>query len=166
MYNLFKLYLPLCWLKTNPVDLLRSVPFLKWNLGFYFVLELFIQANMINPNEAFFEVIIETGFTLGFVALILFVNRNIHLYVQIITAVLFCENIVAIFGIPIVVWLTVTENIFSYYVLGALFLWDFVLITSIIKKVLGINRIASLVISFFYFLMTYVGAYGVTLLFF
>ena len=166
MINIFKIYLPLCWLKTNPLDLPRSDSFLKQNFFFYFVIELFIQANMIDPSEAFFEVIIETALTFSFVGLILFLNKTNHLYVQIITAVLFCENVVAFFGVPVVVWLTVGESIFSYYLFGLLIIWDFVLITYIIKKVLSINLAASLVISFFYFMMTYVGAYGITLLLF
>jgi len=164
--NLFKVYLPLCYLKINPLDLPKSVAFFKQNLWFYFVLELFIQANMIDPYEAFFEVVIETTLTLAFVGLILFLNKSMHLYAQIATAVLFCENIVAFFGVPVVIWLTVSESILSYYLLGLLVLWDFVLITYIIKHVLGINMAASLTISFFYFLMTYFGAYGVTLLLF
>lgn len=162
----FKLYLPLCWLKANPVDLPKSVNFLKQNLVFYFILELFIQANMIDPSEAIVEVIIETALTLFFVALILFLNKTSHLYVQIITAVLFCENIIAFFGVPIVIWLTVSEDALSYYLLGLLVLWDFILITYIVKKVLSINTAASLTISFFYFGMTYAGAYGITLILF
>ncbi len=162
--NIFKLYLPLCWLKENPVDLPRSTKFLKQNLIFYFIVELFIQANMIDPTEAFFEVIIETALTLGFVGFILLLNKTIHLYVQIITAVLFCENVIAFFGVPVVIWLTISENLLSYYLMGSLILWDFILITYIIKKVLSINTAASLTISFFYFMMTYAGAYGITLL--
>ena len=164
--NTFKLYLPLCWLKVNPLDLPRSVEFLKQNFWFYFIVELFIQANMIDPSEAFFEVIVETTLTFGFVWLILFLNKSTHLFVQIITAVLFCENVVAFFGVPIVIWLTVSESIVSYYLFGLLMFWDFILITFIIKKVLSINTAASLTISFFYFIMTYVGAYSLTLLLF
>jgi hypothetical protein len=164
--NTFKLYLPICWLKVNPLDLPRSVEFLKQNFWFYFIVELFIQANMIDPSEAFFEVIVETSLTFAFVGLILFLNKSTHLYVQIITAVLFCENIVAFFGVPVVIWLTVSESIISYYLFGLLIFWDFILITFIIKKVLSINTAASLTISFFYFVMTYVGAYGLTLLLF
>lgn len=164
--NLFKIYFPLCFLKINPLDLPKSVSFFKQNLWFYFVLELFIQANMIDPYEAFFEVVIETGLTLSFVGLILFLNKNMHLYVQIASAVLFCENVVAFFGVPVVIWLTVSESLLSYYLLGLLVLWDFILITYIIKHILSINMAASLTISFFYFLMTYFGAYGVTLLIF
>jgi hypothetical protein len=121
---------------------------------------------MIDPSEAFVEVILETALTFIFVGIVLFLNRTTHLYVQIITAILFCENVVAFFGVPVVVWLTVSESLLSYYFMGALILWDFVLITFILKKVIGINFFASVVISFFYFMMTYVGAYSLTLLFF
>ena len=164
--NTFKLYLPICLLKVNPLDLPRSVEFLKQNFWFYFIVELFIQANMIDPSEAFFEVIVETALTFAFVWLILFLNKSTHLYVQIITAVLFCENVVAFFGVPVVIWLTVSESMISYYLFGLLIFWDFVLITFIIKKVLSINTAASLTISFFYFILTYVGAYSLTLMLF
>ncbi len=164
--NIFKLYLPLCLLKINPLDLPKSVDFFKQNLWFYFIVELFIQANMIDPSEAFFEVVVETALTLAFVWLILLLNKNSHLYVQIATAVLFCENVVAFFGVPVVIWLTVSENILSYYLLGLLMLWDFILITYIIKSILSINLAASLTISTFYFIMTYVGAYALTLILF
>ncbi len=162
----FNTYLPLCVLKVNPLDLPKSATFLKQNFWFYFLVELFIQANMIDPSEAFLEVILETALTFGFVGLILFLNKTTHLYVQIITAVLFVENVVAFFGVPVVIWLTVSESVISYYLMGVLILWDFILITFIIRKVIGINLAASLTLSFFYFMMTYVGAYSLTLLLF
>jgi len=164
--NTFRLYLPLSWLKVNPLDLPKSVQFLKRNLWFYFIVELFIQANMIDPTEAFAEVIIETSFTLGFIGLILLLNKTLHLYVQIATAILFCENVIAFFGVPVIIWLTVSEHILSYYALGLLVIWDFSLVTFILKKALSINLFASLTISGFYFMMTYAGAYMMTLLLF
>ncbi|KAF3981525.1 MAG: hypothetical protein HFP81_06330 [Methylococcales symbiont of Hymedesmia sp. n. MRB-2018] len=162
----FKTYLPICFLKVNPLDLPRSVTFLKQNFWFYFLIELLIQANMIEPSEALFEVIIETLLTFGFVGLILFLNKTTHLYVQIVTAVLFCENVVAFFIVPTITWLTVSDSIISYYFMAVLILWDFILITFILKKVIAVNLAASLTISFFYFMMTYLGAYGLTLLLF
>ncbi len=162
----FSSYLPICWLKANPLDLPKSTKFLKQNFWFYFLVELFIQANMIDPSEAFFEVVVETTLTFAFVWLILLLNKTTHLYVQIISAVLFCENVVAFFGVPVVVWLTVSESLVSYYLMALLIFWDFILITFIIRKVLAINLAASLSLSFFYFMMTYAGAYSLTLLLF
>jgi hypothetical protein len=164
--NVLKQYFPLCLFKADPLDLPRSVPFFKQNLWFYFIVELFIQANMIDPSEAFFEVIVETALTVCFVGLILFLNKTTHLYVQIVTAVLFCENVIAIFGVPVVIWLTVSDDMLSYYTFGLLVLWDFALVTYIVQKTLDINIAASLSISFFYFMMTYAGAYSLTLLLF
>jgi hypothetical protein len=121
---------------------------------------------MIDPSEAVFEVVIETALTMAFVGLILLLNKNTHLFIQIATAVLFCENVIAFFGVPVVIWLTVSESIFSYALFGLLVFWDFILITYILKCVLSINIAASLTISFFYFMMTYFGAYSLTLLLF
>lgn len=166
MIHTFKCYIPLCWLRGDPLDLPISVSFFKQNLCFYFIIELFIQANMIDPTEAFFEVILETLLTLGFVALILLFNKTIHLYIPIITAVLFCENIVALLGLPVIIWLTVSDSWLSYVLIAYLILWDYVLICYIVKKVLVVNIIASMVVSFSYFALTYAGAYGIILLIF
>lgn len=162
----FKFYIPLCWLKGNPLDLPKSVSFFKQNLCFYFIVELFIQANMIDPTEAFVEVILETLLTLGFVALMLLFNKTIHLYISIVTAILVCENIVALFGLPIIIWLTVSESWLSYSIVACLIVWDYVLVSYIIKKVLAVNIVATMIVSFAYFALTYAGAYGITLLIF
>jgi hypothetical protein len=166
MMDNFKTYLPLCWMGIDPHDVPKSDAFLRQNMIFYFIVELFIQANMIDPWEALFEVIIETSLTLDFVATILLLNKTTHLYVQILTAVLFCENVIALFGVPVIIWLTVTDDMLSYILMGALVFWDYVLITFIVKKILSINVLASLVISFFYFMLTYAGAYSITVMLF
>lgn len=164
--NIFNAYLPLCVLRKDPLDLPKSTAFLQHNLWFYFLVWLFVQANMIDPTEALLEVIFEIFITFCLVWVILRLNKTPHLFVQIITALLFCENIIASFLIPIVMWLTVSESIISYCLFVALALWDFILITFIIKKVLVLNLAASLTLSFFYFLITYGGAYSLTLLLF
>ncbi len=164
--NTFKSYLPLCWLKANPLDLPHSIAFLKQNFWFYYLVELFIQANMIDPLEAAVEVTIETALTFSFIALIMFLNRNFQHFVPVVSSILFCENVVAFFGVPVVVWLTVTDSLISYYILGGLILWDYILIAYILRKTLGINIAASLTLSFFYFMMTYAGAYFVTIMIF
>lgn len=157
-----KQYLPICWFNQDPLDLPASTSFFKKNLVFYYFVELFMQMNMIEWHEALMEVTLETGFTLFFVALVLFLNKSFHNYVQVATAVLVCENIVAVLGVPTVVWLTVTENIVSYYFFGLLILWDIAIITYILKKMLAINFSASLAVSCVYFIVTYGGAYGLT----
>jgi len=162
--NIFRQYLPLCWFAENPMDLPESSRFFKQNLAFYFILELFIQVNMIDSFEAFVEVTLETLMTIGFVAIILALNKSTRLYIQIASAVLFCENIVAVFALPIIVWLTVTDDKISYFAIFMLGFWDFTLITFISRKVLSINTAAACIVSLTYFLATYGGAYGISTL--
>lgn len=162
--DLLKQYLPLCWFKNHPLQLPRSVPFFQQNLAFYFLVWVIVQANMISTLEAFVEMTLETALTLLFVAVVLSLNRTLHNYIQVATAVLLCENMVAIVGVPIIVWLTVTNSWISYIFLAALIFWDFALITYIMKKVLAIDIWASLVVSFLYLLTTYGAAYGLTTL--
>ncbi len=161
-----KEYISICWFSKSPLDLPRSAKFFQQNLWFYFFLELFIQINMISFHEAVFEVILETLLTLSFAWFMLLFNRAQHSYLQVASSILFCENIVAVFVVPTVVWLTVTNDIFSYLLAFLFVVWDYALIAFIAKKVLGINTTASYVISFIYFVYTYGGAYGATFLIF
>jgi len=162
--EILKQYLPICWFKNNPLQLPSSLLFFKQNLAFYFIVEFFTQANMISPFEAFFEVTAETLFTLLFIFLVLTLNKTMHTYVQVASAVLVSENVVAIFGVPVIVWLTVTHDWLSYTVMALLIAWDFALITYIMKKVLAVDLLASLIVSFIYFIATYGAAYMLTIL--
>lgn len=159
--DVLKQYLPLCWLKNNPLELPRSVDFFKQNLLFYFVIEYFMQANMTDdPLESFTEVSLQTLLALIFIGIMLFFNRTLYAYVQVTTAIIFCANIVALCIIPVLIWLTVSEEALSYYLLSLLLLWDYVLVTYIIRQVLSVNLFASSVLSLFYFTATYFGAFG------
>lgn len=159
--DVLKQYLPLCWLKNNPLELPRSVDFFKQNLLFYFVIEYFMQANMTDdPIESFTEVSIQTLLTLVFMSIMLFFNRTLYAYVQVTSAIIFCSNIVALFVIPILIWLTVTEDALSYYFLSLLLFWEYVLVSYIIKQVLSVNLFACSVLSLFYFIATYFGAFA------
>lgn len=159
-----KHYLPLCWFKNNPLQLPRSVIFFQQNLAVYYIVEFLTQANMIPPIEAFFEVTMETLLTLLFVAVVLGLNRTIHCYIQVMTAILLTENIVAIFGVPVIVWLTATHDWLSYASLVSIIIWDFSIVAYVMKKVLAIDTLASAIVSFFYFATTYGLAYLLTLL--
>lgn len=128
---------------------------------FYFAMAFFIQFNMSDDIEAIFEVFLETGLTVGFVAALLILNRSFHGFIQIGSAVLFCQNAVALLMLPVVFWVTVAEDTQSYTVLGLFILWAMILISHIFRQVLQVNRPASFIVSLFYFLIAYGGAYGI-----
>lgn len=157
-----KQYLPLCWFAGNPLELPRSVRFFKQNLLVYCLVEYFLQANLTDdPFESFYEVGFEVLLMLGVLGFALFLNKTLYAYYQITTAILFCANALSILMIPVIVWLTMSEDPLSYYVLSLLLLWYFSLVTYIIKEVATVNLIASLALSFSYFTVTYGGAFGI-----
>jgi hypothetical protein len=159
--DILKQYLSLCWLRGNPLELPRSVYFFKQNLLFYFVVEYFMQANMTDdPIESFTEVSVQTLLTLIFIGVMLFFNRTLYAYVQVTTAIIFCANFIGLFVVPVVIWLTVSEEPLSYYFFSLLLFWDYAVVTNIIRQVLSINVFASMVLSLFYFIATYFGAFA------
>ena len=159
--DILKQYLPLCWLRNNPLELPRSVYFFKQNLLFYFVSEYLMQTNMTDdPLESFTEVSTETLLTLLFIGVMLFFNRTLYAYVQVATAIIFCANVIGLFVVPVVIWLTVSEDPLSYYFFALLLFWDYAVLTHIIRKVLSVNVFASLVLALFYFTATYFAAFA------
>ncbi len=155
-------FIPLCWLKHNPLELTRSTAFLKQNLLFFYVIEFLIQTNMTDdPFESFLEVSFETAFTLVFIGLVLHLNKTLYAFVQTTTAVLLCSNIVSLFIIPVLVWLTINQYLLSYYVLALLFIWELALIAYIFRKTLAINLSASIALSAVYFILVYLGSFSI-----
>jgi hypothetical protein len=160
--EIIRQYLPLCWFKHNPLELTRSMSFFQQNLLFYFIVEYFMQANMTDdPFESFTEVSIETLLTFMFIGFILYLNKTLYAYIQVTTAILVCANVVSLFIIPVLIWLTVSEALLSYYVFGLLFTWEFTVIAYIFRKALSINFPASLALSVLYFTVAYLGAFAI-----
>jgi hypothetical protein len=159
--DIIRQYLPLCWFRHNPLELTRSAGFFRQNLIFYFLIQYFLQANMTDdPFESFYEVMIETGLTLLFIGLMMFFNKTLYGFMQVTTAMMLCANVVALFIIPVMIWVTVSEDPLSYYLLFALIFWDFALVTYIFKKVIEVNILASITLALLYFVTTYLGAFG------
>lgn len=158
--DIIRQYFPLCWLNVSVLNLPRSTRFFKHNLIFYFTIVFFIQFNMVDDIDSILEVLLETSLTLAFIALVLLLNGTIGAFIQVSSAVLFCENVVALFLAPILFWATVAEDTPSYMTLALFLLWDLIIVGRIFKDVLRVNNAAGLVVALFYFLTSYGGAYG------
>lgn len=121
-----------------------------------------MQANMTDdPFESFTEVGIQTLLTLMSIGFILRINKTLYAYIQVTTAILVCANVVSLFVIPVLIWLTVNEDLLSYYSLGLLLIWEFTVIAYIFRKIMSINVAASLALSVLYFTVTYLGAFAI-----
>lgn len=159
--EILKQYLPLCWLKQNPLKLTRSMSFFKQNLLIYFIVEYFMQTNMTDdPFESFTEVTLQIFLTLIFISFILRINNMLYAFIEVTSSILVCANTVSFFIIPVLIWLTVNEDILSYYCLALLLIWEFMVMAYILKKTLAINSAASLALSALYYIITYLGAFS------
>ncbi|WFP51799.1 hypothetical protein PL263_07155 [Methylomonas sp. EFPC3] len=158
--DIIRQYFPLCWLNVSVLNLPASPRFFKHNLIFYFSIVFFVQFNMVDDIDSIFEVMLETLLTLAFIALVLLTNGTFGDFIRVSSAILFCENVVALFLAPILFWVTVAEDTPSYMTLSLFLLWDLIIIGRIFKDALRINNTAGLVMSLFYFLISYGGAYG------
>lgn len=155
-------YLALCWFQNDPLELPRSVSLFKSSLLIYFIVGYLLQANMIDdPFEAFYEVSLQIIFMLSFIGIMLILNNTLYVYIQVTTAFIFCANIISGFVVPVMVWLTITEDIYSYYLLFLLLSWYYLIVTYVIKGTLIINVPASLVLALLYFTVTYWGAFAI-----
>ena len=155
-----KYYAPLCWFRNNPLELPRSVSFFQKNLYFYILVELFIQINVTDPFEAIIEVALETSLTLLFVVGLLYKKKALPGFIPAATSFLVCENIASTFGLPVVIWLTTTDDLLSYYALLILIIWDIAMITYLIKQILVTHTVPAFLLSLAYFLATYIGAFS------
>lgn len=159
--DILREYLALCWLNNEPLELPRSVGLFKKNLFIYFVVGYLLQANMIDdPFEAFYEITFQIILMMSFLGLMMFFNKTLYIYVQITTAFIFTANIVSAFVVPVMVWLTVSEDMYSYYLFFVLLAWYYAIVSYIIKHTLVINLPASMVLTLFYFIATYLGAFA------
>ena len=160
--DILREYLAVCWLSNEPLEMPRSVGLFRKNLLLYFVVGYLLQANMIDdPFESFYEISLQMVFMLMFVGIMLFLNKTLYVYVQITTAFILSANIVSAFIVPVMVWLTVTEDPYSYYLFFVLLAWYFAIVSYIIKHTLVINLPASMVLALFYFIATYLGAFAI-----
>jgi hypothetical protein len=155
-------YFALCWLSNDPLELPRSTNLFKSSLLIYFVVGYLLQTNMIDdPFESFYEISLQILFMLTFIGIMLFLNKTLYAYVQITTAFIFTANIISAFVVPVMVWLTVTEDLYSYYIFFVLLAWYYAIVSYIIKCTLLINIPASLVLALLYFIATYLGAFAI-----
>lgn len=159
--DILREYLAICWLSSDPLELPRSESLFKKSLFIYFIIGYLLQANMIDdPFESLYEISFQIVLMLSFLALMLLLNNTMYAYIQVSTAFIFSANIVSIFVVPVMVWLTVSEDVYSYYILFVMLAWYFAIVAYILKNTLVVNLAASMVLALFYFIVTYLGAFG------
>lgn len=165
---MLKDYLQICWLNGYPEDLPTNKKFLVANLGIYLLLGLFIQANIIDPIEAFIQILIEVIITVLFMAGLLLKEGSFYHFERLLTATLVCENVIYFFALPLAFWFIFSkDSVTSHYPIYAgavLVVWSVIIIAYLIKGLFDYSWGIGLVLSIIYFTLSYLGSFGILFL--
>ena len=125
-------YLSLCRFKGNLIDQQRSIPFFQLTLIINIIAGYFLEANITDFLDAFIQVALQTIIVFLLVSILLFYIKSLNLFIQVVTAVLMCENFLYIIGVPLMVWVTMTDELVVYFLLAAVLIWGILIIAYII----------------------------------
>jgi len=160
-----KEYLSLCKFRGDIEDMPESMPLFRQALICYSIIGVFLQINIKGPIEAFFELGIEIILTFLFVAVLLYTVKAMNLYWRVLTAYFVCQDFISIIGVPILMWVTISDEVWSYYILGVVILWVMAVIAYINSQISDFGSFFSAVLSLAYFVSVYGGGFFLLLLF-
>jgi hypothetical protein len=152
-------YLSLCWFRNTLDDLPDSPKLFRYSLIFYVVVGISIQSNVTDPLEAVLDVLLETILTLVFIATVLFFVKSVNLFKIVTTAFLICTNFIYVLGTPVMVWVTVSGDEYSFGVLGLLLIWWAAIINYILKTLLPFSWSYSLLMTVVFITIVYLGSF-------
>ena len=162
--ELLKQYIQICWFKGSPLDLERAIPFLRMVLIVNMVVGFLVQANVQDPIEAFIEVFIEVVVMLVLIGSLLFIKKSLDLFVPTLTAILVCENFILVLGVPLVVWFTVSDDVWIFYILALLVVWAVAIVAYILRQICGFSKLTSYILSFAYYMTVFIGTFFINML--
>lgn len=155
-------YLNLCRFKGNLVDKPRSIKFFQISLIINIVAGYFIEANITDFLDAFIQVALQTILVFVLVFILLFYIKSLNLFIQVVTAFLVCENVLYIIGVPLMVWVTMTDEIVVYFILAAVLFWGMLINAYIVRQLLFFSKGMCLFLSISYYLLVYIGAFMIS----
>jgi hypothetical protein len=159
---MLKQYFPLFWFGHVPTYLPTSKSFLNRNLIFYLCTGLFIQANITDLVEAFIQVIMELLITVLFVTVLLKVKTSLSQFKEVFTAFVICENFFYLCALPFAIWYIATRtseySLLPLYAAIIIIVWFWAIIAHLLHSLFDFKWGISILISVFYFLVTYLGS--------
>jgi len=159
-----KQYISLCWFKGDLDEMPESIPLLKKALIFYVLGGVFVITNMTGFIEAIIEVFLEVFLIFAFVAIVLFFIKDMKQYWKVLTSFFICQDFISIFALPLLIWVTVTDDSWAYYSLAAVMLWGVAIITYINNQIVSLGSFPSFPLSLTFFLGVYGGGFILMLL--
>jgi len=159
MMEILRQYLQLCRFNGTLIEQQQSVAFLRLVLLVYLAAGIFIQANITHAVEAFIQLSLQTIIVFLFVAVLLFSIKSLNLYVQTVTAFLVCADLLYVFGLPFLFWVTISDSLLAYAALAMVFVWGIAIIAYILKQLAFFSKTASFFLSLLYYILVYFGTF-------
>ncbi len=159
-----KQYISLCWFKGSLEELPESMPLLYRALIFYVTIGIFVITNMTGFIEAIIQVFIKVVLILLFISIVLFFTKGMKQYLKVLTSYLVCQDLISIFALPLLIWVTVTDDSLAYYSLSAVMLWAVAIIAYINNQIISLGSFPSFLLSLTFFLSVYGGSFVLLLL--
>lgn len=165
---MIKQYIPLCWFGDIPDDLSTSKSFIWRNLVLYICAGLFIQGNIVDPVEAFLQILLELLIMVVFVFILLKINKSLAKFEVVFTAFLICENFFYLGALPIALWYiavrTSEYSMLPIYVGIILIIWFCAVISNLLQQLFNYRTMPSILLSVFYFIGTYLVSFALLLM--
>lgn len=153
-------FITLCFFMNNNRELPQSRQLLSTSLIVHFFLGLIILALLIDPVEASIQISAKLVFSLFFVMTAVLLARKFSMFVPAITAIIMCENLIALIGLPVVFWMHMTETVvIPFYITVALVVWGLAVTGFIVRQLFSIKLGSAAMVSVLYFLVADLGSF-------
>lgn len=161
-----KEYISLCWLQGDLDEMSESIPIFRNALIFYAVVAVFLQINAIGGFiEAFILVGFEIVLTFIFILALLYFTKAMDQFWRVLTAYFICQDFILIFSVPLLIWVTISENAWAYYTLALVMLWAVAAFAYINNQIITSGSFVSTMLSLAYFVTVYGGGFLLLLIF-
>ena len=154
-------FITLCFFMKNHGELPQSRQLLSTSLITHFFLGLIILALTIDPVEASIQISAKLVFSLFFILAAVLLARKFSLLVPAITAIIMCENLIALIGLPVVFWMHMAEEkvFIPFYISVALVVWGLAVTGFILRQLFSIKLGSAVMVSTLYFLVADLGSF-------
>lgn len=158
-------FLALCFFMNVKGGIPKSTQLLNRSLIAHFLLGLTLFALMIDPVEASIQISAKLFLMSFFIFATVLLTKKFDLLIPAFTAIVMCENLIAIVGIPVVIWINMAEQdvYIPFYLSVALVIWGLAVTGFILRQLLSFKAGLATIVALLYFLVTDLGAFLVLL---
>lgn len=154
-------FITLCFFLQKNQQMPQPRYLLSASLITHFFLGLMILALLVDPVEASIQISVKMLFSVFFVLTAVIFARKFKKFVPTVTAIIMCENLIAIIGLPLVIWMQFAEEMvfLPFYLSLTLLLWGGAVAGFIFRQSFSMKTGTTLIVAFMYFMIANLGSY-------